>query len=173
MINNKYLDWQPIVNSIANSNELTILEFGCGAGTAFLLDKFKFVYSYETNSRDLKGDWFRYTANQNSGKNWKGYFDTDFPGINVDCVKFKENVLKTIDISDIDVLFVDPGFAQRAACMLEFANLLHFKYMFVHDTQTEPRLYNWPLLNSMPSQYTLHDEIITGQGVKLWKLNNI
>jgi hypothetical protein len=171
MIYSKYLDWQPIVNSIDNSRELTILELGCGEGTLFLLDRFKFVYSYETNSRDLEGTWFKYTSDQNSNKNWKGYFDNTFPGIDIDCKKFKENVLNTIDISSIDVLFVDPGFAPRAECLLEFANLLHFKYIFVHDTETEPNLYNWSLLNMIPEQYTLHDKITTGQGTKLWKLN--
>ena len=172
MINNKYLDWQPIVNSIENSKDLTILEFGCGAGTSYLLDNFKYVYSYETNSRDSNGTWFKYTSNQNANKNWTGYFDTNYPGVNIDNSKFKSSVLGTVDVLPIDVLFVDPGFAQRAECVLEFAKLLHFKYIFVHDTQTEPNLYNWPLLSSMPKQYKLHAEITSGQGCKLWKLNN-
>lgn len=170
IINTKYLDWQPIVKSIENSKDLTILELGCGAGTEYLLSQFKYVYSFETNSRDTDGKWFKYTYEQNINKNWTGYFDKSFPGINIDYNKVVKHVLNTFNISSIDVLFVDPGFAQRAECVVQFANLLHFKYIFVHDTQTEPILYNWPLLQTMPSQYILHDEITSGQGTKLWKL---
>lgn len=171
-VNDKYIDWQPIIDSIENSKELTILELGCGAGTSYLLDTFKYVYSYETNSRDSDGTWFEYASKKNANKNWTGYFDKNYPVINIDISKFKKSVLGTFDISTIDVLFVDPGFAQRAECVLKFAKLLHFKYIFVHDTQTEPTLYNWPLLSSMPKQYKLHAEIVSGQGCKLWKLNN-
>jgi len=138
---NRYLDWQLIVNSIENSKDLTILEFGCGEGTSYLLNNFKHVYSYETNSRDIDGTWFKYTSDQNSNKNWTGYFDNSFPDIHVDTNRFKMQVLNTIDISPIDVLFVDPGFAERAECLLHFANLLHFKYIFVHDTEKDHNLY--------------------------------
>jgi hypothetical protein len=171
-INNKYLDWHPIIKSIDNSKSLNILEFGCGAGTSYLVDNFKFVYSFETNSRDRDGRWFDYTSKQNINKNWKGYFNNTFPGISINCNEFKNAVLNTIDISNIDVLFVDPGFANRAECVLEFAKLLHFKYIFTHDTLTEPKLYGWHLLSNITSEYELHSEITTGQGTKLWKLNN-
>lgn len=168
----RYLDWQPIVDSIEDSKNLTILEFGCGEGTTYLLDKFKYVYSYETNSRDIDGNWFKYTSDQHRGKNWTGYFDDNFPGTSVDILKFKTHVLETVDISSIDVLFVDPGFKERAECVLNFAELFHFKYIFVHDTLTEPELYNWPLLTNMPTRYMLHAEITSGQGCMLWKLIN-
>jgi hypothetical protein len=167
---NRYLDWQPITDSIDSSKNLTILEFGCGEGTTHLINTFKYVCSYETNSRDRDGKWFNYTQSQNIDKNWAGYFDKSFPNIDIDINKFKSNVLNTIDMSAFDVLFVDPGFKQRAACVIEFAKLLHFKYIFVHDTRTEPLLYEWRLLENMPVQYKLHAEITTGQGTKLWKL---
>ena len=168
----RYLDWEPILNSIENIEDLTVLELGCGLGTSQLLNKFKFVYSFETNSRDIDGKWFDYVSEQHvNNSNWKGYYNTNFPGININVNKFKNEVLDTIDISAIDVLFVDTGFAQRAQCVLEFANLLHFKYIFVHDTMTEPLLYEWKLLENMPSNYSLHAEIVSGQGTKLWKLN--
>ncbi len=171
MIKNKYLDWQPVLEFIDNSKSLSILELGCGAGTSYLVDKFKFVYSFETNSRDVTGKWFDYTSKQNLGKNWKGYFDNTFPGININIDKFYDKVINTVDIPSIDVLFVDPGFANRAECAIKFANTFHFKYIFVHDTLTQPDLYNWQLLEKMPAQYMLHTEINQGQGTKLWKLN--
>jgi hypothetical protein len=171
MIDNKYLDWFPIIDSIDNHKNLVILELGCGRGTLYLLDKFKYVYSYETNSRDIDGNWFKSTYKQCKDKNWTGYFDSNYPGIKINVNEFKNSVLSTVDISLIDVLFIDPGFADRAKCAVEFTKLLHFKYIFVHDTNTFPEIYNWQLLNNIPIEYKLHTEIKNNQGTKLFKLS--
>src|SRR4030067_1769646 len=43
-----YTDWTKLVDSsIHDKNKLSILEFGLGEGTKYLLDEFKFVYSFE------------------------------------------------------------------------------------------------------------------------------
>jgi hypothetical protein len=170
-INNKYIDWQPITNKINDSNKLTILELGCGVGTSHLLEHFKFVYSYETNTRDTDGRWFNLTEQQHKNKNWIGFFDQEFPDIkqNVNVSKLIYNISKQIDLDLIDVVFIDPGFKNRAECVVEFACLNKFEYIFTHDTNTEPELYNWAYLKKMPNTYRLYAHINTGQGTMLWK----
>ena len=166
-----YVDWQPIIDDIDNSDELTILELGCGSGTSFLTDRFKFVYSYELNTRDPEGYWFNITKTQLETKNWLGFFDTDFykHTVHVDISKLINNIESNIDLNSINVLFVDPGFNNRAECVLEFAAMNKFQYIFTHDTNTHPEQYGWELLQSMPSTYELHSRINTGQGTTLWK----
>jgi len=173
-INNRYIDWQPIVAHITNAHELTILELGCGSGTKFLLDKFKFVYSYEANTRDTNGNWFKASEEEYKNLQWKGFFDTRFPNVRADVsiADLISGIKEFVDLNLIDVIFVDPGFKNRAEAVVAFANMEKYKYIFTHDTNTEPSLYNWPLLDTMPSCYTLHAKV-EGQGTKLWKLNNI
>jgi len=171
-VNNKYIDWQPITNEIARSSELTILELGCGMGTAHLINSFKFVYSYETNTRDTDGHWFKLTEQKHMNKNWIGFFDTEFPNIkqNVNITKLISNISKKIDLNIIDVVFIDPGFKNRAECVLEFANMNKFQYIFTHDTNVDSDLYEWHLLKKMPTTYKLHKHINIGQGTTLWKM---
>jgi hypothetical protein len=172
-VNDKYIDWHPILNHITNSHELTILELGCGTGTAFLLDKFKFVYSYETNTRDNDGIWFKSSMNAYKDRNWQGFFDTSWPSVqkDVDITELITSISQCIDLDSIDVVFIDPGFKNRAECVLAFANTKKYKYIFTHDTNTQPQLYNWALLNDMPEYYTI-TATLEGQGTKLWKLND-
>jgi hypothetical protein len=169
-MSNRYLDWIPILDYIDNKQQLTILELGCGQGTSILTNQFKFVYSYETNSRDIDGKWFDLTLEHNKSKQWQGYFDNQFPSIFINVNSLMKKIINTVNINDIDVVFVDPGFANRAECVLEFMKL-NVPYIFTHDTETQPELYNWGLLKHIPNTYTLHASITSGQGTRLWKLN--
>ena len=172
-IDNKYIDWQPIIEYIPDSYKLVILELGCGIGTKFLIDKFKFVYSYETNTRDLQGHWFNLSREAYKNLSWEGFFDTRFPDIksNVDITMLMAGIKNFVDLDLIDVIFIDPGFKNRAACVIEFANMKKYKYIFTHDTNTHLDLYDWPLLEKIPNCYSLYASI-GGQGTKLWKLND-
>jgi hypothetical protein len=170
----RYTDWLPILKDIPNINDKVILELGCGSGTKYLVDNFKYVYSYETNSRDVDGTWFTLTSSQNKSTNkWDGMFTTSFKTEKshiTDLNGLYNEVNEFVNFyKDIDVVFVDPGFAQRAECVLYFMKH-EIEYIFTHDTNTEPELYNWKLLNTTPG-YSLVGEIKTGQGVKLYKRN--
>ncbi len=170
MVNSRYIDWQPIVAQMEKSNELTILELGCGAGTAFLIDNFKYVYSYETNTRDVTGRWFELTKQQHQNKNWKGFFDTTLgPNHTVDISTLIHNIKNNINLDLIDVVFVDPGFRNRAECVLEFARMNKFQYIFTHDTSVDSNVYGWKLLEHMPTTYKICSRITSGQGTTLWK----
>jgi len=171
--NSRYIDWRPILNSIPDTEQKTILELGCGSGTKYLVKSFKHVYSYETNSRDPNGDWFNVTHKENTPSNkWDGKFVTEFSTIKshiTDLPVLLKDILQFVSLNKIDVVFVDPGFAQRAECVLFFMKH-NVPYIFTHDTNTEPNLYNWKLLHNTPN-YSLIEEIKTGQGTQLYKRN--
>jgi SAM-dependent methyltransferase len=156
---NQYNDWYTITDRIPDTKNLSILELGCGLGTQHLLDKFKFVYSYETNTRDPNKRWFNMAQDTYSNKNWKGYFDDNFPTSPVDINLLVSGIKKFVDLDSVDVIFIDPGFHNRAECVLYFARMLKHRYIFVHDTLTEPTAYNWALLANMPEQYKLIHEL--------------
>jgi hypothetical protein len=166
-----YTDWTSIVNDIPNAKDKVILELGCGVGTKTLLDNFKFVYSWETYPTN---EWWDYSNEQYSKyANWKGYFkDFDHWGFTETELllkgsgkpeygkvrdltaldKYWESLLSTIDISKIDVAFVDQGFHLRGETVNRFMEL-GVPYIFWHDSNnTTPKdkpytLYGWDLIN--------------------------
>lgn len=170
-----YIDWKPILKYIPNKKDKTILELGCGFGTQFLVNEFKYVYSFETNSKDKKGIWFKKTQEQYKNKNWKGVFSNKFPwnkskpGHINSLDEFYDEVNKFINLSEIDVVFVDPGFFQRAECVKYFASK-DIEYIFVHDVNLAPEIYKWHLLDDIKEKYLLSGEITEGMGTKLFKL---
>ena len=166
---NRYTDWIDILDHIPDKKNKTILELGCGVGTQNLVDNFKFVYSFETNTRDKDGYWFKQTEATHLNSNWKGFFSKEYPGSPVSIKNFYKDIQKNIDFDTIDVLFVDPGFHNRAECVVYFSNNTNISEIFTHDTNTEPNLYKWDLLNNINSSYTLVASSKNQQGAKLWK----
>lgn len=184
-INQQYIDWVYILNYIPTTKEKTILELGCGAGTKYLIENFKQVYSWETWTDDK---WFNYSKEDYSQfPNWTGFFkDFNHWGFNVTeeslmnsggsvrdttaLDKYWEEMLNKIDIKTIDVAFVDQGFHLRAETVNRFFEL-GVPYIFYHDSNDGHHLYGWGLINK-PDNYT-PSYFPGGQGTVLFTNNNI
>jgi hypothetical protein len=169
---NRYIDWVPILDDIENKNEKTILELGCGMGTAYLVDNFKSVYSFETNSRDIDGKWFSMTQEQHKDKpNWKGMFSTNYPAKKGHISNLDELFIELdsfVNLNDIDVVFVDPGFFERALCVNYFADK-GINEIFTHDVNYQGNLYGWKLLENITDRYKIKAQIKKGQGTILYE----
>lgn len=179
-INQQYIDWVHILDSIPTTKEKTILELGCGAGTKYLIENFKQVHSWETWADDK---WFNYSKEDYSqSSNWKGYFK-DFKhwgfditeenllnsgGLSRDTTaldKYWIEMLNNIDIKTIDVAFVDQGFHLRAETINRFFEL-GIPYIFYHDSNCGHSLYGWGLINK-PDDYS-QLVLPSGQGTVLF-----
>lgn len=187
-----YTDWNPILNNIPNVEDKTILELGCGKGTKYLVDRFKFVYSWETWK---DSEWWKYSQEQYSQySNWEGYFKDfkhwgfdesekllkgsgkseygkvrDLTALN----KYWDSLVSTIDISTIDVAFVDQGFHLRGETVNRFMEL-GVPYIFWHDSNNNtPKaslgkpytLYGWDLINIESPYYVVNT--LGGKGTVL------
>jgi hypothetical protein len=179
-INQQYIDWVDILNSIPSTKEKTILELGCGAGTKYLIENFKYVHSWETWVDDK---WFNYSkADYSQYPNWNGYFkDFKYWGFDIteeDLIsstgfsrdttaldKYWKEMLNEIDIKTIDVAFVDQGFHLRAETINRFFEL-EIPYIFYHDSNHGSNLYGWGLINK-PNHYTSFN-FSAGQGTVLF-----
>jgi hypothetical protein len=166
-----YVDWIPSVKDmIPNSNELTILELGIGVGTKFLLDNFKYVYSFECA---FDRDWFDKCAmdyGTEYTKKWKPIFKSlnhfDLVDITNAIAKrdFSTREAKglhalfselenLINLDSVDVVFVDPGFYHRAELAEYFMNR-RTPIVYVHDYIPRVRqLYGYDKMNLYPDIY--------------------
>jgi hypothetical protein len=138
-----YQDWIDIVESTIESKDtLAVLEFGLGEGTKYLLEKFKFVYSYELNDNAFPEliNWF-FEAEKNYGhhKHWgrevSWYNEIGF-------VDYDPN-LPTKLLERIDNLFSDYSFEVVLVdgvghCRGDVTNYILNKhlpeYVIIHDT---------------------------------------
>lgn len=186
-----YTDWVPILEEIPEIENKTILELGCGVGTRALIDRFKLVHTWETASSDT---WWNYSkAEYSSSDNWRGYFQ-DFKYWGFDKTelsiksgsggswgrkrdltaldKYWEALTSTIDMSTIDVAFVDQGFHLRGETVLRFMEL-GIPYIFWHDAKNYyPKgqvysLYGWHLIKMRNTPYKVLANRREGKGTIL------
>ena len=180
----QYTDWNPILKHIPDTNTKTILELGCGKGTKFLVDKFQQVISWETAHNDK---WWNHSQND-YGKlsNWRGYFydhaHWGFDTVDKIIAKSKGKnrsdtsaldrywaaLIDEVDMSTIDVAFVDQGFHQRGETVTKFIEL-NIPYIFWHDTNAG-QAYGYNKLDIPPRYETI--KTLKGQGTKLIGLVN-
>ena len=160
--NDKFLDWTNSLTTIPNKEEKTILELGCGVGTQYLCNEFKEVYSFEVF--DTK-EWFdKSTQLLSKWDNWRGIFYT-FEELKLweaesqlresngrirnqnGLKKFYTKLNEFVDLSTIDVVFVDQSFHFRAETVLYFKDK-GIPYIFAHDTKHGSQMYGWDLIGN-------------------------
>jgi hypothetical protein len=132
-----YTDWTNIFTTdIPDKQDLSILEFGLGEGTEYLLDNFKFVYSYELiNTRE----WYDYTVDKFSGyDNWKHelvlFQDVDFRDYDPNLPKpVLDRISELLDKYKFDVVFVDGDYHVRGDIANFILNTFQPKYVAIHD----------------------------------------
>lgn len=132
-----YTDWTNIfTEALPNKKDLSIIEFGLGEGTEYLLENFKFVYSYELiNTRE----WYDYTVEKFSKyKNWEHQLVL-FNEVNF--VDYDPNLPKPVldRITDLftkykfDMAFVDGDYHVRGDIANFILNTFQPKYVAIHD----------------------------------------
>ena len=132
-----YTDWIGLMEStIKNKKELSIIEFGLGDGTKYLLENFKNVYSYELMNT---GFWYdQIVPKFNLHENW------DHKLVLWEEIDFKDyeqnlpNLLLT-EIDELfskhnfDVVFMDGGYHVRGDIVNYIINKFFPKYIVIHD----------------------------------------
>jgi 16S rRNA A1518/A1519 N6-dimethyltransferase RsmA/KsgA/DIM1 with predicted DNA glycosylase/AP lyase activity len=138
-ISNPFIDWQLAFETIANKDQMTIVELGWGEGTKYLLQEFKKVISIE-----LSRYTYPYTPIENhtyielQPKITTFYKDDvlietlgkDRPEFKAEIKKLMTEIIKY----EADIIFVDFGFHFRGEVVQELINLDKYKYIVYHDT---------------------------------------
>lgn len=158
-----YTDWQPNFEKLFNLHKVgSILEFGLGAGTTFLLDNCKHVTSLELGEDPSIKEWCEKTREELKDRN------------NWDCVYHKcpdefnkaleGYIIKFIEGKKFDMAFVDPGIH----CRPEIVNLLFNKVDIIaaHDTMHGQDAYHWDRIKC-PDNYFEY-KVDHGQGTTFW-----
>ena len=138
-----YQDWIDIVETtIEEKNKLSILEFGLGEGTKYLLESFKYVYSYELNDDRYPEliDWYHvsekdYGHHKHWGREVNWYNEIGFVDYNPDLpIKLTNRIDELFAKHSFEAVLVD-GVGH---CRGDVANyILHKhapKYVVIHDT---------------------------------------
>lgn len=179
---NQFLDWTQTLKIIQNKSEKNVLEFGCGFGTQFLCNEFKNVYSFEISA---KRDWYDKTVELlEPWNNWNGAFYTSKDIGTYDVVKslydggknrdysvfynpngFYDKLNEFVDLSTIDVAFVDHSQYMRAETVISLLDL-NIPIVFAHDTNYGNDVYGWYLIENRED----YDKIkfSDGQGTTYW-----
>lgn len=150
-----YTDWIPVLEILQDKKQLSILEFGIGAGTKALVNNFEKVFSLEIlNDRE----WFDKTVEQlKDYKNYRAeYIDapelfaahTEFTksakptprGNNFQSerpakllLEILENSKSLVNYGEYDGFFVDAGVYLRGE-IVNFVLQFKPKFVLVHDT---------------------------------------
>lgn len=180
----QYTDWEPILKHIPDTETKIVLELGCGKGTRFLIKAFQNVISFETAHND---DWYRKSENDYSAKpNWRGYFQphSHYGFDVVDKIiakskgknrsdtsaldKYWTELCDNVDLSTIDVAFVDQGFHQRGETVSKFMKA-RIPYIFWHDAKAE-QVYGY---DKIVLDGYVKVKRLNGQGTQLIKRKDI
>ena len=165
-----YTDWTSIFDSdIPNKKDLSIIEFGLGEGTEYLLDNFKFVYSHElVETRD----WYDYTVNKFSKyKNWEhnlilfneiGFVDynPNLPQILLD------GITNLFTKYNFDAAFIDGDYHVRGDIADFILNKFKPKYVAIHDINFAFEIDGYNRIN-LPLEYTSVTSTI-GEGTTIF-----
>lgn len=132
-----YTDWIELVEStIPNKTKLSVLEFGLGDGTKYLLDNFKFVYSHELMNTPK---WYDYVVRKFSHyKNWKHelvlFKDIGFVDYNPNLPPvLLDSITKLFNKYKFDVVLIDGQYHVRGDIANFILNKFHPKYVVIHD----------------------------------------
>jgi hypothetical protein len=162
-----YTNWYPVLDTISNKKNKNIIELGCGIGTKKLCEEFKSVFSFETAKDNY---WYKKTEEDlKNFKNWHGYFRSfEHYGIDksdekllssngsvrdtVALEKYFEELESFVDLSSIDVAFVDQGFHTRGESVNYFFSK-GIEFVFAHDFNSAPNLYGWNIIDNEKYNY--------------------
>ena len=170
-----YTDWIDIVDStLKNKNELSIIEFGLGEGTKYLLDNFKYVYSYELNDNAFPEYiqwWNKSNEDYANYKNWGrelvwynqiGFIDYD-PNLPA---KLTTRIDELFHKQNFDAVLID-GVGH---CRGDVANYIlnnHVpRYVIIHDTNYNYEVDGYGRIN-LPSVYSTV-EYSVGEGTHIF-----
>ena len=185
-------DWNFYLSEIFREVKIdSILEFGLGVGTEFLLDNCNNLFSIELSIGDFNLEWYNNTVNNLNGfKNWKHQYievPDDIKDANdraqkyrfpLKDVKYLDTLKKITDpyLDDkyYNIIFVDAGIHTRG----DLVNLAFNKsdIIVAHDTSRDnnrilKNIYGYNIIN-VPSNYTeIHYED-TYMGTTLWIKND-
>lgn len=179
-----YTDWLGGLTLIPDRKDKVILELGLGEGTIHLINNFKQVYSFECYKDDV---WYN-VCNNNYGwnQNWVRTF-VNFTDIGMDIADndllnsgggirnpdvfnaFIGKLMDWIDLTTIDVAFVDQGFHMRGESVNFFLNL-GVPIVMAHDFKVfDNNLYGWNLITE---HINYSSEIYNSSlGLKVWTKN--
>jgi hypothetical protein len=157
-----YTDWTEIVETtVLEKDKLSILEFGLGDGTKYLVDNFKKVYSYEIidDADPSLAEWGRECVQKlNAYSNWE-YEITKYS--EVDFVDYDSNLSSKL-LNRIDELFdkykfeavlVDGGYHVRGDIANYILNKFPTKYVVIHDTNYNYTVDGYGRIN-LPKNYS-------------------
>lgn len=169
-----YTDWIELMDSsIENKKELSIIEFGLGDGTEYLLKNFKDVYSYELMDT---GAWYDETVSKfELYKNWKHklvlWGEIGFMDYNQN---LPELLLSEIDdlftSNNFDVVFMDGGYHVRGDIVNYIINKFFPKYIVIHDTNYAYEIDGYHRI-ILPDNYKI-EKSITGEGTIIFIKEN-
>ena len=138
-----YTDWTGALDLfIPNKDALSILEFGLGDGTDYLLNRFKYVYSYELIDSNIPSlvNWYidastKYKERHNWDSElvfWReiGFQDYE-PNLPKELLTKIDNLFES---HNFDAVLVDGGFHVRGDIANYILNKFDCKYVIIHDT---------------------------------------
>ena len=180
--NSKFLDWVDSLKIIPEKSSKNILEFGCGFGTQYLCKDFGHVYSFEVHGSD---DWFNKTVELLSQwDNWTGKFYTRHDLNLHEAVEaiyknpndrneeafripngFYDRLNQFVDLSTIDVAFVDHSLNMRAETV-NYLMDVGVPTIFAHDTKHGFGTYGWNLVKNTDDYEVVNFDSF--QGVTYW-----
>lgn len=132
-----YTDWIGIMDTqIQNKKDLSLIEFGLGGGTEYLLNNFKSVFSYELMDTNI---WYEESVKQYSlNEHWShklvlwdeiGFKDYD-PNLPQQLLSDIDDLF---DKNNYDVVFMDGGYHVRGDIVNYIINKFYPKYIVIHD----------------------------------------
>ena len=131
-------DWtQWVDRNIPDMKNKTVLEFGLGDSTEYLLQNFRSVYSHELAKEDY---WYRFTTDKfKSYQNWehelilwKEIGFVDYNPVLPDALK--ENIRKLLTDLKFDVILMDGGYHVRGDILDLIINEFLPEWVVFHDT---------------------------------------
>jgi hypothetical protein len=164
-----YTDWIPTMDSIKNKKNLSIIEFGLGDGTEFLINNFKNVHSFEL--ADTK-TWFdEANVKYANSKNWTCEFaHFDNYGFYDYMLNLPQALLdKLVDLfsqSKYDIVFMDGGYHNRGQIANFILNQFSPKAMIIHDINYafQQDMYDQIIV---PEDYSFVDDT-NGEGTRIY-----
>jgi hypothetical protein len=169
-----YTDWTSIFDTdIPNKKDLSIIEFGLGEGTEYLLKNFKFVYSHELIGTR---QWYDYTVEKFSKyKNWEHelilFNEVGFQDYNPNLPEVILNhIVDLFETYKFDVVFVDGDYHVRGDIVNFILNKFQPKYVAIHDVNFAFLADGYDRIN-LPSNYISTTSTI-GEGTTIFKKTN-
>gem|GEM_PF-6240491 len=138
-INNPFIDWQNLFDTIPDKHQMTVIELGWGEGTKYLLKEFKKVISIE-----LSRYTYPYTLIENHTyielqpeKNTMSKDDVLIETLGSYRPEFQveiKNLMAEIKKHKADFVFVDFGFHFRGEVVQKLIDLNQYAFIAYHDS---------------------------------------